>query len=409
MKILKLRTRFLIICIATMFTALLGGQYVYASVSSAGYCWNQNIGWVDMENVDYNSTTRGFTGVALFYDGKYTVNTFSEGEIDFTAQAGTSLGLTLDTVVDGNGDYPIIGQAFSSEIGWVFADHGGTDPAAVTLSGELTGNFWSNEIGWFNCGSADIGAGNTQKWDLSVLSTSEGNTSSESIRFICKDTKASNYDDSGFGRHQSNLCKYNISNETLPERLGGGEQCPVNMIMTQNIKSPAHNGQFNNYTEDIVREAAILQSHMNRLGFNSGAEDGIIGPLTDGAIKRMQVFLGTPADGYVGPLTRALINNSCGEDVPGVETQEPVAVEVIEPTDAQCHINYTRLIKLGTIGEDVKQVQTCMNSLDYSTGIVDGWYGQNTYNGITDYQRAQGLQYIDGIVGPETAGYLNGL
>ena len=59
--------------------------------------------------------------------------------------------------------------------------------------------------------------------------------------------------------------------------------------------------------------------------------------------------------------------------------------------------------------QDVKQVQTCMNSLSYSTGIVDGWYGQNTYDGITAYQRASGLQYIDGVVGPETATALNAL
>jgi len=50
---------------------------------------------------------------------------------------------------------------------------------------------------------------------------------------------------------------------------------------------------------------------MNRLGFSAGAVDGILGPQTDGAIKRMQKFLGTYQDGKVGPITRGLINNSC--------------------------------------------------------------------------------------------------
>jgi|GEM_PF-6700819 len=45
----------------------------------------------------------------------------------------------------------------------------------------------------------------------------------------------------------------------------------------------------------------------------AGLGRGILGPITDGAIKRMQTYLGTKADGLVGPLTRALINNSCGE------------------------------------------------------------------------------------------------
>jgi hypothetical protein len=39
----------------------------------------------------------------------------------------------------------------------------------------------------------------------------------------------------------------------------------------------------------------------------------------------------------------------------------------------------------------------------------DGIYGPLTYTGITDYQRAQGLQYIDGVVGPETSASLNAL
>lgn len=51
---------------------------------------------------------------------------------------------------------------------------------------------------------------------------------------------------------------------------------------------------------------------MNRLGFNAGKEDGILGKITEGAIKRMQTYLGTKADGFVGPKTRELINNSCG-------------------------------------------------------------------------------------------------
>jgi peptidoglycan hydrolase-like protein with peptidoglycan-binding domain len=81
----------------------------------------------------------------------------------------------------------------------------------------------------------------------------------------------------------------------------------------------ARNGRINNYSrttiasKEVMREVKILQKHMNRLGFSSGAEDGILGPITDGAIKRMQKFLGTYQDGLVGPITRSLINNSCGK------------------------------------------------------------------------------------------------
>jgi peptidoglycan hydrolase-like protein with peptidoglycan-binding domain len=50
---------------------------------------------------------------------------------------------------------------------------------------------------------------------------------------------------------------------------------------------------------------------MNRLGFNAGDVDGILGKNSDAAIKRMQKYLGTYQDGLVGPITRSLLNNSC--------------------------------------------------------------------------------------------------
>ncbi len=88
--------------------------------------------------------------------------------------------------------------------------------------------------------------------------------------------------------------------------------CLATQILTQNLRAPSRNGVYNSYTKGIVKEAKILQAHMNRLGFVSGPEDGIIGPLTDGAIKRMQIFLHTKPDGLIGPITRGLINHSCG-------------------------------------------------------------------------------------------------
>lgn len=86
--------------------------------------------------------------------------------------------------------------------------------------------------------------------------------------------------------------------------------------------------------------------------------------------------------------------------------QKPIEISYEKP---QCTINYSRLIKRGLRGNDVKQVQRCMNSLGYTSGPEDGIYGSLTYRGITAYQRAQRLQYIDGIVGPETSGSLNDL
>lgn len=84
-------------------------------------------------------------------------------------------------------------------------------------------------------------------------------------------------------------------------------------------------------------------------------------------------------------------------------------VPVENVSKPNCSIDYERLIKLGLRGLDVKQVQVCMNSLGYTTGVTDGIYGPNTYKGITAFQKKNGLKFIDGIVGPETSRYLNAL
>ena len=143
-------------------------------------------------------------------------------------------------------------------------------------------------------------------------STESNSSSSSTIRYTCKDPKATNYN--SFGRHKASLCIYTATAASVPTPgagLGTGETCSVDRLLTQNMKAGARNGRYHSYTKAIVQEVKILQAHMNRLGFESGPVDGILGPITDGAIKRMQIFLGTQADGFVGPITRSLINKSC--------------------------------------------------------------------------------------------------
>lgn len=65
---------------------------------------------------------------------------------------------------------------------------------------------------------------------------------------------------------------------------------------------------------------------------------------------------------------------------------------------------YTRLLKItGPLmyGEDIKSVQNKLNSLGYSIGIADGYYGNMTVNGVRNFQEDNRLD-VDGIVGPKT-------
>ena len=93
--------------------------------------------------------------------------------------------------------------------------------------------------------------------------------------------------------------------------LGGGNVCPANLTITENLRSGDRNGKYSSWAKKTITEAKILQKQMNRLGFNAGEIDGILGKNSDASIKRMQKYLGTYQDGLVGPITRSLLNNSC--------------------------------------------------------------------------------------------------
>jgi len=52
-------------------------------------------------------------------------------------------------------------------------------------------------------------------------------------------------------------------------------------------------------------------------------------------------------------------------------------------------------------GDDVATLQSRLQDLGFYTGLVDGYFGLQTHNGLVSYQREYGLS-ADGICGPET-------
>ena len=91
-----------------------------------------------------------------------------------------------------------------------------------------------------------------------------------------------------------------------------------------------------------------------------------------------------------------------------VEEGVVIAEATVDENTSTCFINYSRLIRQGMRGEDVRHVQACISSLGYPTGPIDGIYGRLTYAGIRSYQEKNNLM-LDGIIGPQTAGHLNKL
>ena len=59
------------------------------------------------------------------------------------------------------------------------------------------------------------------------------------------------------------------------------------------------------------------------------------------------------------------------------------------------------LLRKGSRGADVKELQQNLNSLGYNVGTADGIFGLKTEAGVKAFQKANGLA-VDGIAGPKT-------
>jgi len=68
--------------------------------------------------------------------------------------------------------------------------------------------------------------------------------------------------------------------------------------------------------------------------------------------------------------------------------------------------NYTRVLKIGMSGQDVKDLQLSLQQLGYSPGTADGIFGSRTRAAVMAFQTDNRL-VADGIVGPNTANALN--
>ena len=137
---------------------------------------------------------------------------------------------------------------------------------------------------------------------------------------------------------------------------------------------------------------------MNRLGFRSGPEDGIFGPITEGAVKRMQAFLGTKQDGIVGPITRSLINHSCNKIEEKKEVREEKKTELKEETrlDLNTCPVFTKYYKSGERGGEIPQIQTFLTEQGFKPGKIDGIMGPKTISAIKAFQ----AKYADDILKP---------
>ncbi len=87
--------------------------------------------------------------------------------------------------------------------------------------------------------------------------------------------------------------------------------------------------------------------------------------------------------------------------LPTVATNQPISVNR-EIVQARFLITINRpVLKLGSQGTDVSELQAALKLLGYFAGNVDGFYGESTASAVSSFQQASGLN-ADGIAGAAT-------
>jgi peptidoglycan hydrolase-like protein with peptidoglycan-binding domain len=123
-----------------------------------------------------------------------------------------------------------------------------------------------------------------------------------------------------------------------------------------------------------------VQSLLAQRGFSPGPVDGIFGTLTETATGRFQAANSLTSTGVVDAATFDALG----------------ATSVPDPAPST-----SRLVRLGSTGPVVVEVQSLLAEAGFSPGVIDGIFGSLTDSAVRSFQSASGLT-IDGIVGEAT-------
>jgi peptidoglycan hydrolase-like protein with peptidoglycan-binding domain len=126
---------------------------------------------------------------------------------------------------------------------------------------------------------------------------------------------------------------------------------------------------------------AALQVGLHARGLYRGPIDGIEGPATAKAIRRLQKRASISVDGVVGPQTRRALGRFAR------------------------HRLGSRPLLIGKTGWDVASLQFRLAEHGFPSGVLDGIFGPHSDTALRRFQEWAGLE-ADGIAGPATLGAL---
>lgn len=150
------------------------------------------------------------------------------------------------------------------------------------------------------------------------------------------------------------------------------------------ITVPADNGLLKLGSKgDQVR---ALQSQLQALGYLSSKPDGGFGPETESALKAFQKANKLSADGVAGQATQSALATASAKASTSAAGNASASAS---------------LLKEGSSGTSVSQMQSALLNLGYYTGKVTGSFGSLTQEAVKAFQRANGLS-ADGVAGSST-------
>jgi len=123
------------------------------------------------------------------------------------------------------------------------------------------------------------------------------------------------------------------------------------------------------------QRTAALQVALRARGAYPGTIDGLDGPSTTAAVRRVQTRAGLVVDGIAGPRTRRAL---------GALGRHPVG---------------SRPLRAGAAGWDVAALQFALETHGFPCGVVDGGFGFHTAAAVRRAQAFYGLVQ-DGVAGP---------
>ncbi|MGI8502281.1 MAG: peptidoglycan-binding domain-containing protein [Hassallia sp.] len=134
-----------------------------------------------------------------------------------------------------------------------------------------------------------------------------------------------------------------------------------------------------------------VQAFLRQRGFYYGTIDGIYGPNTYSAVLVFQRSRNLTPDGRIGASTwESLVNASNRNAFVGYANLSRYSA------------NTAPVLKLGSQGQAVRDIQKYLKRQGYYTGTVDGIYGRATAASVEAFQQSNTNLRNDGILGRRT-------